>query len=121
MTLRASIAADVSSVFLQAEEFAEEVTYYPHRFYGEAARDPRVINAIVFREPIQALDSSGNVHTPVFYVHVANDVTIGIASEEIDLGGDQILMPVRDGETPELRSVLQITTQDHAMLVLECR
>lgn len=121
MTLRESIAADVSTVFLQTGEFAESVTYYPHRYFGEVARDPRVISAIVFREPIQSLDAAGNVHTPVFYVHVANDVTTGITSEEIDLGGDQLLMPVRDGETPELRSVLQIVTQDHAMLVLECR
>jgi len=121
MTLRDMITDDAVAVFLNTGEFAETVTYYPHKFYGAVERAPRVISAVVFREAIAQLTENGDVVTYQFEVHVANDSTVGISSTEIDTGGDQIEFPPRDGKTAERRTITAITTQDHGMLVLECR
>lgn len=121
MTLRDQITEDVLSVFLVVDDFAEVVTYYPHRFYGDAVREPRVIKAVVQREQTTAYSEDAVTNLPVFQIHVANDSVYGISSEELDTGGDQIELPPRDGETPQRRSILQLVTQDHGMLVLECR
>jgi hypothetical protein len=121
MSLRDQIASDALSVFLVVDDFAEVVTYYPHRFYGTAAREPRQIKAVVMREQTTAFNEDVVTNLPVYQIHVANDATHGISSEELDTGGDQIELPPRDGETPQRKSITQLITQDHGMLVLECR
>ena len=74
------------------------------------------------REQITAFDSAGGqVNLPSFEVHVANNSTSGISSSELNTGGDEIAFPPRDGKTATRKSVLQLVTQDHGMLVLECR
>lgn len=121
MTLRTAIAADAITVFTRSDDFAETVTYYPHRYYGDAARAARSILAVVERLAITVLTQDGDVVAPVWNIHVANDATYGITSEELDTGGDQIEFPPRDGETAERKTITQLLTQDHGMLVLECR
>lgn len=121
MTLRDSITADALAVFCNTDDFAEVVTYYPHRFYGDAVREPRQIKAVVFREQITALTEDVQTNLPVFQIHVANDPVDGISSTELDTGGDQIELSPRDGEPTQRRSITQLITQDHGMLVLECR
>ncbi len=121
MTLRDMIADDATAVFLADGEFSETVTYYPHRFYGATQRQPRTIKAVVSREQVANFAEDVVTVLPMFEVHVANDSTNGISSDEIDTGGDQIEFPARDGKTAKRFSILRITTQDHGMLVLECR
>jgi len=121
MTLHDMIQADAATVFCSVDDFAESVSYYPHRFYGDEVRAVRVINAVVFREQIAVLNEDVETVAPVYQVHVANDSTTGISSDELDTGGDQILLPPRDGKTAELKTITQLLTQDHGMLVLECR
>lgn len=121
MTLRDQIADDALAVFLSTDDFAELVTYYPHRFYGETARESRVIKAVVMREQITALSEDVVTNLPMFQIHVANDSVNGISSEELDTGGDQIEFSPRDGEPVQRRSITQLVTQDHGMLVIECR
>lgn len=121
MTLRAAIATDAYTVFTSTDEFAEAITYYPHQYYGESARASRSINAVVFREAIQVFAEDGDTVLPVWQIHVANDSTYGISSDELDLGGDQLEFPPRDGKTAEKKTITRLLTQDHGMLVLECR
>lgn len=121
MTLHDMIAADAVTVFTSTDDFAEVITYHPHRFYGEAARESRSINAVVLREQIQVLTQDGDTVAPVWQIHVANSNTTGISSAELDLGGDQLEFPPRDGKTAERRTITQLVIQDHGMLVLECR
>lgn len=116
------ITDDATAVFLNTDEFAEAVTYYPHIHPGQATRASRSISAVVEREQIQAVGQDGNATVlPLWMVHVANDSTNGIASDELDTGGDQIGFPPRDGETAERRTITRLITQDHGMLVVECR
>ena len=121
MTLRSQIEADVSAVFLNTGEFAETVTYYPHAYYGQTPRASRSISAVVFREQIAVVGEDGDTVLPVFEVHVENDSTVGISSDELDLGGDQIGLPPRNGKAAERKTITRLITQDHGMLVLECR
>lgn len=115
------IEADAISIFTSVNDFAEVVTYYPRQRFGEAAPIPRSINAVVIREQIQTIGEDGDTVSPLWQVHVANSVTYGISSTELDLGGDQIALPPRDGKAAERRTITQLTIQDHGMLVLECR
>ena len=121
MTLHDLIAADAVTVFTSTDDFAEVITYYPHRYYGEAARDPRPINAVVFREQIQVLTQDGDTVAPVWQIHVANHETLGITSEELDLGGDQLEFPPRDGKPAEIRTITQLIGHDQGMVIVECR
>jgi hypothetical protein len=59
--------------------------------------------------------------TPRFTIHVANDEAEGIASDELDLGGDQIGLSPRVGEPIDRRSIVRLVDHDEGMLVLECR
>lgn len=115
MTLKQMMQDDAGSVFLNTDEFAETVAYGA---VGAISR--RSIKAVVFREAIAGTEESGGVVTPVFEVHVANNSTTGISSTEINLGGDVIDFPVRDGLASSTRRIVAITTQDEAMLVLQC-
>lgn len=121
MTLKDQLLIDASAVFCNADDFAEAVTYYPHRFYGAVLRAPRAINAVVFREQIAALVEDVETVLPVYEVHVVNNAATGISSDEIDTGGDQIELPSRDSKPAEKKTITRIITQDNGMLVLECR
>lgn len=120
MSLHDLIADDAVTVFCNADDFAESVTYYPHRFYGATARATRSITAVVMREQIDAARATDHP-LPVYEVCVANSSTTGISSAELDTGGDILEFPPRDGETAKKFRILRLITQDHGMLVLECR
>ena len=115
MTLSDMIEQDAKAVFCNPNDFAEPVVYYKEN--GKA----RHINAVVIRDALAILPEDGDAITPVFEVHVANDVDEGIASDELNLGGDQIAFPVRVGKPPERRSVIRLIEHDNGMIRLECR
>jgi len=121
MTLADQIESDATLVFTSTSDFAESVTYHPHQDFGEAEPTDRSINAIVIRDQIATLSEDQASVAPVFRVYVANDSTDGISSSELNLGGDQITLPPRDGKSAERRSITQLLQQDPGMLVLECR
>lgn len=121
MTLRAQITDD-ADLFVDTDEFGESVTYYPRAYPGQTVRASRLISAVVFREQLQAVgQDGGETVLPMFEVHVINNSTTGISSDELDIGGDRIGFPPRDGETAEKRRITRVITQDHGMLILECR
>lgn len=122
MTLKDSFATDADTVFCNPDDFAESVTYYPHQYYGESARPDRTINAVVIRESITVFgEDGGETVLPIWQVHVVNDSTNGITSDELDLGGDKIGFPPRDNEAAESKSVTRLISHDPGLLVLECR
>lgn len=117
MTLRNLIDADALTVFCNPNDFAESVTYWPR-----GATTGRTINAVVQREQIAAFAEDGSqTNLPSFLVNVANDATSGISSAEINTGGDSIELPPRDGKTAVRKTIMQIISQDHGMLEIECR
>ena len=117
MTLHDMIEADASSVFCNADDFAEPITYYPRCGSGEG----RSIDAVVIRDPLAIFPEDGDVVTSVFEVRVVNSDTLGIASTELNTGGDQVEFAGRIGKEAKIYSIVRIIEQDEGMLVLECR
>ena len=115
MSLHDMIKADAVNVFANQNDFAEPVVYIKRT--GKA----RSINAIVVRDMLSILPEDGDTITPVFEIHVANDNIKGIASDELDLGGDCIAFSVRVGEKPTRRTIMKLLAHDEGMLQLECR
>ena len=114
MTLRDALETD-AAMFTSTSDFGETVTYRP-RLVSE-----RNIAAVVTRQQAEQISGDENRVATVFEVHVANNSTTGIATTEIDLGGDMIDIADRVGKTPKPRSILQILDQDEGMVVLRCQ
>ncbi len=116
MTLHDLIETDAVTVFCNTNDFAETVTYYPR------TGSSRSIKAVVSREQIATFSpDGGQINLPSFQVHVANSSTTGISSIELDMGGDAIELPPRDGKAAVRKQIMQLLIQDHGMLVLECQ
>ena len=138
MTLVERILSDANTVFLRQNHFAEELVYY--RGYGLTAdstewtadsseitadatlgSDARTINGIVRRDQLAVVSEDGDTVLPVWHVWVANDSTDGIASSELDLGGDQLVFPPRYGQDEATKRITRLLAHDSGMLLLECR
>ena len=115
MSLHDLIQADAINVFANANDFAEPVVYYKKT--GKA----RPISAVVVRDALAILPEDGDTVTPVFEIHVANDIVGGIGSEELNLGGDMIAFAVRVGQAVERREIIRLLGHDKGMLHLQCR
>lgn len=115
MSLHDMIQADAVNVFANQNDFAEPVVYIKRT--GKA----RSVFAIVVRDSLSILPEDGDTITPVFEIHVANDASSGIFSDELDLGGDCIAFAVRVGEKPTRRTITKLLAHDEGMLQLECR
>jgi hypothetical protein len=114
MSLRDMIESD-ASLFVSTSEFGESVIYRTRS--GTA----RTINATVFRQQAELISDDENRTVPVFEVHVINSATTGIATEEINLGGDTLDIADRVGKTARPRSIIQIIDQDEVMVVIRCQ
>lgn len=121
MTLREQIETDVSEVLLNTDEFAETVVYHPSRYYEEEASQDRSIAALVTREEVESFADQGAIVAPVWRVRVANSSTIGISSDEIDVGADSISFPPRVGQDAERKRVVRLVSHTRWTLILECR
>ncbi len=115
MSLHDTIIEDAKKVFANPQDFAESIVYYKRN--GRS----RKINAVVEREDSLQLPKASDLVTPLFRVRAPNDEAEGIASDELDLGGDQIGLSPRVGEPAERRSIVRLVEHDEGMLVLECR
>jgi hypothetical protein len=121
MTLSQSIETDVQKVFLRTDDFAEQVTYYPRVGFGGTATS-RSIKAVIIRNQIAASSADGGeVIVTTFEVHVENSSTNGIASSEIDTGGDQIGIASRIGGTVKRRAIVMVEDHDDGMITLQCQ
>ena len=75
----------------------------------------------VFRDALGVLAEDGDTVLPTFEIHVKNDSTLGISSEELNLGGDSIEFAMRVGQAKARRSITRLISHDEGMLILECR
>lgn len=86
---------------------------------GSSGFTSRVIRAIVRRE--RPTDTGGAPHgrSPQIVITVANSTLTGIATSEVDLGRDMIMIPVRRGQTPQSRRITAIIAEDAGMVTYE--
>jgi hypothetical protein len=115
MSLHDVIIADGVSVFCNTNDFAETAVYYP------LTGGERNVSVVVERQQIQVLPEDGDNNTPVFLVHVANNATTGITSEQLNIGGDRLAFADRVGDVIRERTILRLLNHDEGMLELECR
>ena len=122
MTLRTQIIVDAKTVFLRSDDFAEstDITYHPFKYRGDTLRADRTISAVIVRQPTAPLSADSDTVAPFYEIHVANSTTLGINSDEIDIGKDALTFAPRDGKTVVRHTITELLTQDHGMLVLEC-
>lgn len=89
--------------------------------YRHNKGDARVIDLIVNRHPPSKIGGAPHGTAPNLTVVVRNDSTEGISGVEIDLGLDEVFIPVRMGQAPQWRRIAAINKEDAAMLTLEIR
>jgi len=101
---------------MDSNEFAESVTYQPR------AGGTRVIRAVVVRDVPRAVpEQSFESISRHIEIVVANNATSGISASELDLGGDTVLVTDRLGKSSESHQIIQLQSQDEAVLQLELR
>jgi len=102
-----------SGFSLLLSQFGESITYRPR------AGGLRPIIAIVEREPPAIYDASGNAVMPKAVIRVYNSNKSGIASSEVDTGGDEVEFKLKIGDTlPKRMSVMVMRSQSSGVTVL---
>ena len=97
-------------------QFGEEVTYFPRDGSG-----PRVVMAMVERGELEFITEVGDITGQAIVVRVRNEKPLGIKSDEIDTGGDEISVSLRIGETPQRRVVVRVLNDNGGMVRLLCQ
>lgn len=107
MTLKDSISSDVSSVFLNTDDFAESIEY----FYRAGGSD--VIAAIVDRNQLEFYEA-GETVLASFSIDIANSSTNGVLANVIDTGGDEVELLAEAGDSEVKRlTVLRVLESDY--------
>ena len=92
------------------KQFGETVGYY------NAAGGPvRNVSAIVERRESVIIAEVGDLNGQFVIVRTLDDSTDGIASSELNTGGDEISVALRVGTTAERRSVARVLNNDNGM------
>lgn len=92
---------------------AEYVTYFP------ASGASRKIQAIVDRIGAEQMDDLSGGQREVMEILVKNSSEDGIASNEVNTGGDKLQVGIRNGTRPVMARVVEILNQDAGMLKLK--
>lgn len=103
------LAADAAVFF---DDLAEPAVYRPR------GHPPRIVNVVVDRQEAASQSPLGLVAARML-VAVRNHPTEGIPLDTLDLAGDTIDLPVRDGTDPSPRAITGIVSQDAGILILE--
>ena len=108
MTFKAQLSIDAAKVFLNSNEFAEEITYTPK------GGSPKSIKAIIVRSQIDAADQGQSriAHNQT-ELYIANDATNGVTS--VDKGDDEASFPKIVGGSNINWVVIDILGMDKGM------
>lgn len=118
-----SIITDPDDPF--AQNLIDEANLYINAhgepiIYRPKAGGSREIKAIVERLPAEGLSGTGR-NAPQTTISVVNSDIVGISSEELDKGGDQIIIAPMLGQPRQLRRIPKIIKMDAGMITLEVR
>lgn len=97
-------------------QFAVDVVYYPRD--GSASR---TIKGRVERGTMEIINETGDVLSQAIIVTVENDNGKGIASDEIDTGGDKLAVARRVGKDAEQRSIVRVLSDNAGMVRFLCQ
>ena len=108
-----SVAKDAFSQLLIIH--GETVTYRP-KVGGSFER-----TAVVERNPPDLFDAVGNAVAVNAIVRFHNDATTGVDANNLNTGGDEIDIAIRNGATVKTQSVFQVLSTDAGVTVLAVR
>ena len=94
---------------------ASTITYRPR---GGGSRS---IEAIIEYPGPAAISGLSGGSRPIMDIYVKNDSTTGIASAEVDTGGDKLDVPIRFGLTVKRMRITRIFAQDKAILHIQAQ
>lgn len=117
-TIEAESEFDIAAVAMVDDflnVFGETIIYYP------AGGGSREIKGIVERGEVADLVEISDVTAPVAKIKVANDSTKGVASFEINRGGDQVGYSYMLGNSAQRRPITRVLSIGYAWLILEVR
>jgi len=101
MSFKDNLATDANNVFLNTNEFAEDITYTPK------GGSPKSIKAIIVRSRLDTGgEDAGRILRKQAEIYIANDATIGVDS--IDKGDDKVQFPEIPGGSNITWAVLDI-------------
>lgn len=92
---------------LLLSQFGEPILYLP------SGGGRRTVQAIVDRDPPAVFDASGNAVLRTAVIRVHNSCRVGISSQELNTGTDEIEIALMVGDSPVKRcSVMSLLSQD---------
>jgi hypothetical protein len=94
------------------DEFGETVTYRPR---GGGTRS---ITGIVITNPLGEVGSIQDAPAVRIHIRVLNDSTLGISGAELNLGGDKIDAPLRDGGTATTLAIKELVSDNGGFLTV---
>lgn len=103
------------------ETWGETIHYIAVQGATTTAGAGREITAVVDRQPPAPQSPAPGGVRPLMVVYVANSSTTGISADELDVGQDILMVPLRVGDSESAFHVDRILTQDDGMLALEVR
>ena len=93
----------------------ETISYLP------AGGGSRSISALLEYPGPGPVDGLAGGSRPIVDIFVKNDSASGIASSEINTGGDKIQLPQRIGLTARTVSIMRIIAHDKSIMHLRCQ
>lgn len=99
------------------DRMGETITYYP------SGGSSRSITGAVVRNPVTEIDAApGPINAPFAHIQVIDDSTLGIASDEINTGADEIGYKINIGDAAvSQRPIAKIVSRTGGMMTLEVR
>lgn len=91
-------------------QFGEPVVYYP------LTGSSRAVTALVTRDELTVIAETGDVQSQSLTIRVLNDSVLGIASTEVETGGDEIAVALRLGETRVRRAIVRVEADSTGLL-----
>jgi hypothetical protein len=101
-----------AALFLDLDDFAEKIEVHPLR------ERPRVVSAIVDRNPPAPVSEAPNALAGKLTITVANDPITGIWSQDMDRATLKVKVALLDGGIQELRPLGSVEKQDAGMLTI---
>ncbi len=93
-------------------EFGENVTYRPR------AGGTRSIGGIVITNPLGLVGNVDDAPAVRIHIRVLNSATLGISGSELNLGGDKIDAPLRDGGTAQTLAIKELVSDNGGFLTV---
>ena len=97
----------------------EELVY--HAADGSTGTDGRKIVGTVERGPMGPISELGEIGGQAIIITVTNDSVLGIASNEIETGGDEVEVSKRVADFTERRSIVEVIDDSGGRIRFLCQ